>query len=194
MNSWRASSPLCWFNNKEFCVLHVQSNTTIFYLVVQLKYNYMFRPWMWVIFRLRFNLQISYTRCVGRLGRWGEEISTWRWPTYRAETCSCILTVLLSKIKLCSTVRVIHKILCYPSLKLTSYANIYFPSYRRPIASSLLIVLCMYMNHTNRKYALCGQKGSLMCLKECDNCIMGKMRGFNCLNDEIFALLGCYAA
>ena len=33
--SWGASSPLCWFNNKEFCVLHVQSNTTIFYLLVQ---------------------------------------------------------------------------------------------------------------------------------------------------------------
>ena len=33
--SWSASSPLCWFNNKEFCVLHVQSNTTIFYLLVQ---------------------------------------------------------------------------------------------------------------------------------------------------------------
>ena len=32
---WGASSPLCWFNNKEFCVLHVQSNTTIFYLLVQ---------------------------------------------------------------------------------------------------------------------------------------------------------------
>ena len=33
--SWGASSPLCWFNNKEFCVLHIQSNTTIFHLVVQ---------------------------------------------------------------------------------------------------------------------------------------------------------------
>ena len=32
---WGASSPLCWFNNKEFCVLHVQSNTNIFYLAVQ---------------------------------------------------------------------------------------------------------------------------------------------------------------
>jgi len=34
----------------------------------------MFRPYMWAIFRLRFNLQISYTRCVGRfvwgLGGW----------------------------------------------------------------------------------------------------------------------------
>ena len=27
--SWGASSPLCWFNNKQFCVLHVQSNTII---------------------------------------------------------------------------------------------------------------------------------------------------------------------
>jgi hypothetical protein len=33
--SWGASSPLCWFNNKEFCVLHIQSNTTIFYLLIQ---------------------------------------------------------------------------------------------------------------------------------------------------------------
>ena len=23
---------MCWFNNKEYCVLHVQSNSTIFYL------------------------------------------------------------------------------------------------------------------------------------------------------------------
>ena len=34
----------------------------------------MFRPYMWAIFRLRFNLQISYTSCVGRfvwgLGGW----------------------------------------------------------------------------------------------------------------------------
>ena len=30
-----------------------------------------------------------------------------------AETCSCILTVLLDQIQLCSTVCVIHKILCY---------------------------------------------------------------------------------
>jgi len=29
-----ASSPLCWFN-KEFCVLHVQPNTTTFHPVVQ---------------------------------------------------------------------------------------------------------------------------------------------------------------
>ena len=28
----------------------------------------MFRPYMWTIFRLRFNLQISYKRCEGRLG------------------------------------------------------------------------------------------------------------------------------
>ena len=50
---------------KNFCVLHIQSNTTIFHLVVQWEYNYMFRPYMWTIFRLWFNLQNSYTRCVG---------------------------------------------------------------------------------------------------------------------------------
>jgi len=35
LNDVKGSWPLCWFNNKEFCVLHVQSNTTIFYLLVQ---------------------------------------------------------------------------------------------------------------------------------------------------------------
>jgi len=35
--SWGASSPLCWFNDKEFCVLHIQSNTTVFYLSVDKK-------------------------------------------------------------------------------------------------------------------------------------------------------------
>ena len=36
----------------------------------------MFLPYMWTIFRLRFNLQISYTRRVGRLGQGGgDEIS-----------------------------------------------------------------------------------------------------------------------
>jgi len=36
---------------KNFCVLHKQSNTTIFKLVVQWEYNCMFRPYMWAIFR-----------------------------------------------------------------------------------------------------------------------------------------------
>ena len=40
-------------HNKEFCVLHVQSNTTIIHLLVQQEYNYMFRPHMCAIFRLR---------------------------------------------------------------------------------------------------------------------------------------------
>jgi len=31
---------------KNFCVLHIQSNTTIFHLVVQQVYSYMFRPYM----------------------------------------------------------------------------------------------------------------------------------------------------
>jgi hypothetical protein len=40
-------------------------------------YNYMFRPYMWAIFRLWFILQSSYTRCVGCSFRvlgdgWGE--------------------------------------------------------------------------------------------------------------------------
>ena len=34
----------------------------------------MFQPYMWAIFRLRFNIQISYTRCVGRLDGVGDEI------------------------------------------------------------------------------------------------------------------------
>ena len=41
-------------------------------------------------------------------------ITTWRWPTYTAETCSCIPTVLLGEIQLCSTVLCnTQKILCY---------------------------------------------------------------------------------
>ena len=77
---WDASSPLCWFNyKKRFCALHVQSNTTIFHLAVQQVYNYMFQPYMLAIFRLWFNLQISYTRCVGCSFRllgvgWGNNI------------------------------------------------------------------------------------------------------------------------
>ena len=40
----------------------------------------MFWPYMWAIFRLKFNLQISYTRCVGRFvwglgGSVGDKIS-----------------------------------------------------------------------------------------------------------------------
>ena len=50
--------------SKNVCVLHIQSNTTIFHLAVQWVYNYMFRPYMWAIFRFWFNLQSSYTRCV----------------------------------------------------------------------------------------------------------------------------------
>jgi len=37
------------------------------------------------------------------------QITTWRWPTYRTETCSCIPTILLGEIYLCSTVCLIHK-------------------------------------------------------------------------------------
>ena len=50
---------------KNFCLLHIQSNTTIFHLTVQYVYNHKFRPYMWAIFRLWFNLQSSYTRRVG---------------------------------------------------------------------------------------------------------------------------------
>jgi len=62
---WGVSSLLCWFSNKEYCALQVQLNTIIFHLVVQQEYNYMFWPYTWAIFRLWFNLQSSYTRCVG---------------------------------------------------------------------------------------------------------------------------------
>jgi hypothetical protein len=46
-----------------------------------MKYNYMFRSYMWATFRLRFYLQSSYTICVGAffegVGDWveGKEIS-----------------------------------------------------------------------------------------------------------------------
>jgi len=40
--------PLCFGSiTKNFCILHVQSNTTIFHPVVQYVYNYMFRPICW---------------------------------------------------------------------------------------------------------------------------------------------------
>jgi len=77
----------------------------------------MFRPYMWAIFRLWFNLQSRYTNTPHILYSWSVSwISTWRRPKYRVEICSCILIVLLGKIWLCSTVRVIHKILWYISL------------------------------------------------------------------------------
>ena len=77
--SWGASSPLCWFNNKEcLCITR------------PVKHNYIL-----LISTVRIQLHVS--------------VSTWRWSTYRTETCSCILTVLISKIYLCLTVRVIHK-------------------------------------------------------------------------------------
>ena len=57
---------------KNFCVLHIQSNTTIFHPIVHYDYNYMFRPYMWAIFRLWFDFQSSHTRCMGVLfGYWG---------------------------------------------------------------------------------------------------------------------------
>jgi len=60
-------------------------------------------------------------------------ISTWRRPTYRAETCSCIPTVLLDNIYLFSTVRVTHKILCYWSntTGMTHLKNIEAPSHNQ---------------------------------------------------------------
>ena len=45
--------------NKEFSVLYLQSETPIFHPGVQQEYNYMFRPYMWAIFRLCFDLQSS---------------------------------------------------------------------------------------------------------------------------------------
>jgi len=42
-----------WYSyNKEFSVLHLQSNITIFvfHLLVQQEYNYMFRPYMWAMY------------------------------------------------------------------------------------------------------------------------------------------------
>jgi len=62
-------------------------------------------------------IHILYTACAkikkNNSGSKRLKISTWRWPTYRAETCSFILTVLIGELQLCLTVRVIHKILCY---------------------------------------------------------------------------------
>jgi len=83
----------------------------------------MFRPYMWAIFRLWLDFRISYTGMCGEslgslrgeVGRpplphdsprtlhaflcnWSRSlIATWRWPTYRAETCRCynILLVII---------------------------------------------------------------------------------------------------
>ena len=63
-----------------------------------------FQPYIWAIFRLWLDYRSSYTRCVGCSE---SQVTTWRWPTYRAETCSCSPSVLLDEIY--STVCVIHK-------------------------------------------------------------------------------------
>ena len=54
-------------------VYYMYSQTQLYFTYqYSKKYNYMFRSYMWIIFRLRiFDLQISYTRCVGHLGRRG---------------------------------------------------------------------------------------------------------------------------
>jgi len=86
-----------------FCVLNIQSNTTILHLVVQRVYNYMFRPCMWAIFRLWFNLESSYRRCVGCSFRvlgvgWGERdlivsiVGTMTWGCYKWIIISCLCT------------------------------------------------------------------------------------------------------
>jgi len=58
---------------QEFGVLYLQSNTTIFQLVVQQEYNDMFWPYMLVIFRLRSNFSgaaIQEYRCFLGIGIW----------------------------------------------------------------------------------------------------------------------------
>ena len=65
----------------------------------------MFRPYMWAIFRLRFNLQSSYTRCVGCSFRvlaveWGEGdlvfsvVGTMTWGCYKKIIISCLCTYI----------------------------------------------------------------------------------------------------
>jgi len=84
----------------------IQSNTTIFHLVVQLEYNYMFRPYMWAIFRLWFNLQSSYTRCAGCSFRvlgvgWGDRdlvvslVGIMTYSYYKRINISCLCTYLM---------------------------------------------------------------------------------------------------
>jgi len=64
------------FDNNEFCVLHLQSNTTIFLPIstvrIQLHVSVLYVDHLQVEI---FNLQFSYTRCVGHLGGRGDEIS-----------------------------------------------------------------------------------------------------------------------
>jgi hypothetical protein len=84
---YRTTVRLLWIvsclNKKTYCMLYIQSNTTIFQLVVQwvydyLGYNYMFRPYLLAIFRLYFNLSKSYP-CYGGGGgaRSGRYNSGW---------------------------------------------------------------------------------------------------------------------
>ena len=62
---------ICLTTNN-FCVLHIQSNTTIFHLVVQYEYNYMFRPYMLAIFRLDLTYGAAIQDVWGvLLGYWG---------------------------------------------------------------------------------------------------------------------------
>ena len=70
---------------------------------IKKKYNCMFRPCMWAISRLWFNLQSSYTRCVGcsfgvlEVG-WGERdlvvsiVGTMTWGCYKWIIISCLCT------------------------------------------------------------------------------------------------------
>ena len=58
----------------------------------------MFRPCTWAIFRLRFNLQISYTRCVGHLGGMGDEISLFQqWVLIETTRSRCFNSGYLLK-------------------------------------------------------------------------------------------------
>jgi hypothetical protein len=72
-----ASCPLCWFNNKEFCVLHVQSKHNYILPISTVRIQlHVSALYVWAIFRLRFLtyrlvIQDVWGVCVGRGGGGG---------------------------------------------------------------------------------------------------------------------------
>ena len=53
----RCTIPLSWFSNTGYCVLYIQSKHNCVYVLVDKENNnYMFRSYLWTIFRFSINL------------------------------------------------------------------------------------------------------------------------------------------
>ena len=128
---------------KEFYVLHIQSNTTIFHLVIQQEYNYMFRPYMLAILRLLFILQGSDTRCVGYfLGYWRERDLVVSIVGTMTQGYDCAKDVL-QIVSLVILVSIYLKRACY-DVRVRKYSS------NNIIVSLLLIILFItYIQHKN---------------------------------------------